>query len=136
MRAIMLSLVASLLPALLAAVELPAGRFRAATLREKPAAADASLLERLEGEVGVLEIEHVGDETSLVRSGGQILWLERQDEATATFSGSWTEGPEAFTRRIVIPFHAEDGVRIGAVIDEWSAGRRVERILLLIGEPD
>ena len=122
-----------LTPLVLTAAELPAGRYRAVTLQEQEdAPVRAHLFRRLAGEVGSLEIEHVGDDQSLIRSGGQMLWRQTSDEATATYSASWTEGPEIFTRRIIIPFHAEDGIRIGGVVDEWSGGRRVERVLVLV----
>lgn len=119
----------------LGAAEIPAGTFRAVTLHEKPTArVDTPLLEKLQGEVGALEVERVGDDNAMVRSGGQMLWLKQRDEDTCTFEASWTEGAEIFTRRIVIPFHAEDGVRIGGIVDEWSGGRRVERVVVLVAD--
>jgi hypothetical protein len=122
-----------LVPMLLGAAEIPAGSYRAATLEEKPQASVVDpLFERLRGAVGTLELEYVGDEGALVRSGGQILWRQAEDEASMTFSASWTEGAEIFTRTIIIPKHAEEGIRFGGIIDAWSGGRRVDRVLLLV----
>ncbi|MDA3963664.1 MAG: hypothetical protein PF961_22990 [Planctomycetota bacterium] len=130
----MLRLLILLCPLLLGAAELAAGRYRAATLQPTEAASTATLFERLQGEVGAMEVELVGDDNALLRSGGQILWLHSRDDTTMTFSGSWTEAAEIFTRKVIIPLHEEKGVRIGGIIDEWSGGRRTERILVLIAD--
>ena len=130
---ILICVVLSPLCSLCLAADIPAGRYKAATFSEKAAKPGAGLLERLQGEVGSLELEYVED-NALIRSAGQILWLERQDEDTMTFSASWTEGAQIFTRSIIITKKAEDGIRFGGTIDAWSTGRRVERALMIVAD--